>query len=195
MNIQDQYRASYIHRWGIVKVDRRQNIAEHSFNVAVIARKLLEAVYPDAPDCVRIAVMDWAILHDIPEVMTGDLSTPLKKQLEKLSPGALKKIEANISPEWLEAKERAGKSCAIYIVKLADTLEAYKFLDDNCTTAHGAMVKKRLYRSFHGTLKYLEESFHNDVFNWAGAAMMAKELCDGEETYFDDILDEWNGEE
>lgn len=73
---------------------RSENIAEHSLDVAIIAHLLCELrntrfggnVNPE-----RAAVI--AIFHDVPEIITGDLPTPVKYFSSDISK-AYKKVEA-----------------------------------------------------------------------------------------------------
>lgn len=87
-------RMKYINRWGLMRNSRSENIAEHSLDVAIIAHLLCELrntrfggnVNPE-----RAAVI--AIFHDVPEIITGDLPTPVKYFSSDISK-AYKKVEA-----------------------------------------------------------------------------------------------------
>ena len=87
-------RMKYINRWGLMRNSREENIAEHSLDVAIIAHRLCELrnsrfggnVNPE-----RAAVL--AIFHDVPEIITGDLPTPVKYFSSDISK-AYKKVEA-----------------------------------------------------------------------------------------------------
>lgn len=87
-------RMKYINRWGLMRNSREENIAEHSLDVAIIAHLLCELrnsrfggnVNPE-----RAAVL--AIFHDVPEIITGDLPTPVKYFSSDISK-AYKKVEA-----------------------------------------------------------------------------------------------------
>lgn len=76
------HRMRYINRWSLMKNTETENIMEHSYEVAVIAHALAlirceyfseDRICPN-PD--KVAVM--ALYHDLPEIMTGDLPTPVK---------------------------------------------------------------------------------------------------------------------
>lgn len=88
------FRMKYINRWGLMKNTRGENLTEHSAETAMIAHALAligNKLYGKNYDCDRIAVL--ALYHDISEIITGDLPTPVKyfnedikksyKQLEK----------------------------------------------------------------------------------------------------------------
>jgi 5'-deoxynucleotidase len=72
-------RMKYINRWGLMRNTIDENIAEHSLETAFIAHALavINNVYFDgdiSPD--KAAV--YAMYHDTPEIITGDLPTPVK---------------------------------------------------------------------------------------------------------------------
>ena len=76
------HRMRYIHRWSLMRNTETENIMEHSYEVAVIAhvlaliRQKYFAQNRICPDPDRVAVL--ALYHDLPEIMTGDLPTPVK---------------------------------------------------------------------------------------------------------------------
>ena len=72
-------RMKYINRWGLMRNTITENISEHSLEVSIIAHALagINNIYFRGtinPD--RAAV--YAIFHDAPEIITGDLPTPVK---------------------------------------------------------------------------------------------------------------------
>ena len=72
-------RMRYINRWGLMRNTIPENISEHSLEVSIIAHALavINNVYFNGdinPD--RVAV--YALFHDTPEIITGDLPTPVK---------------------------------------------------------------------------------------------------------------------
>lgn len=73
-------RMRYIIRWGLMRNTFSENIAEHSYQVAVLAHALAmirrEILKLDGPDPDRCAVA--ALYHDASEILTGDLPTPIK---------------------------------------------------------------------------------------------------------------------
>ena len=69
----------YINRWGLMRNTRPENIQEHSLQVAMIAHGLAtikNKLFGGTIDPERIAVL--ALFHDVGEVITGDLATPIK---------------------------------------------------------------------------------------------------------------------
>lgn len=92
-------RLSIVPRWGIISMLREQSVAEHCYNVAVIARYLCEQNgYEKHINSVVMEVLD----HDHYEAWTGDIPGPAKGN---------NGLEDGVSP----------------IVKLADRVEACRY--------------------------------------------------------------------
>ncbi len=89
-------RTRYIQRWSLMRNAQEENLAEHSFLVAVIAHGLAlirQTHFPDLkPQVSAEKVLGMALYHDLSEVITGDLPTPVKYQEEDLTK-AYKRIE------------------------------------------------------------------------------------------------------
>ena len=72
-------RMRYIERWGLMRNTFQENIQEHSHMVAVLAHALAvirRDVFGGEIDPGQAAVL--ALYHDAPEILTGDLPTPVK---------------------------------------------------------------------------------------------------------------------
>ncbi len=72
-------RMKFIQRWGLMRNIRTENIQEHSLQVAQIAHALAllkNRLFEGSVDPQRVAVL--AMYHDVGEVITGDLPTPIK---------------------------------------------------------------------------------------------------------------------
>ncbi len=72
-------RMKYINRWGLMRNTITENISEHSLETAFIAHLL--AMYRNVRfggnvDPERTALL--AMFHDVTEIITGDLPTPIK---------------------------------------------------------------------------------------------------------------------
>ena len=72
-------RIKYINRWGLMNNTRKENLSEHSLEVAIIAhalgiinnKRFNGDINPE-----RLVVL--AMFHDASEIITGDLPTPVK---------------------------------------------------------------------------------------------------------------------
>lgn len=130
-------RMRYINRWGLMRNTFQENIQEHSHMVAVLAHALAvirrDVLGRDAdPDAAAVA----ALFHDAPEILTGDLPTPVKyynpdirdayRQVEEISAQKL----LSMLPESMRPAY-APWLCETYdfelhkLVKAADKLSAY----------------------------------------------------------------------
>lgn len=131
-------RASHISRWGIVQTAVRQNIAEHMYRVWILVRQWgpLVGLTPDE----QFLAERLALIHDLPEIRTGDAPTPHKTpDLKK----HLAQIEPLIYPELREFEDQASPAVAA-LVKHCDTAEAVLFLEVNGLGFHARSVKELL---------------------------------------------------
>jgi len=72
-------RMKFINRWGLMRNTNPENIQEHSLQVAIIAHGLAvirNRLFNGSVDPERTATL--ALFHDVGEVITGDLATPIK---------------------------------------------------------------------------------------------------------------------
>ena len=75
MKINDILRASGVTRWHIVRTVRPQSLAEHTFDVVMIARAIAKIAGVDDYEIIKAA-----LLHDLDEIITGDIPTPTKQK-------------------------------------------------------------------------------------------------------------------
>jgi 5'-deoxynucleotidase len=103
-------RMKYINRWGLMRNTKAENIEEHSLEAAILSHALAELKNNRFGGNINIGrIMMLAIYHDVSEIYTGDLPTPVKyfnpqireayKQVENYS---LEKLIASL-PEDLKA--------------------------------------------------------------------------------------------
>ena len=72
-------RMKFIDRWSLMNNSSKENIAEHSHSVAVIAHALAvigNKKFGKTYNAERTALL--AMYHDTTEVITGDMPTPVK---------------------------------------------------------------------------------------------------------------------
>jgi 5'-deoxynucleotidase len=134
------FRLRYIERWSLMRNISRENVAEHSYHVSVLTHALCtignEVFGKQLP---VDAIVSAALFHDVTEVITGDIPTPIKhhnpsmlnnfREIEQLAadqlvsmvPDALRNAYVpmlNPSSSTL-TKEQLG------YIKAADKLDAY----------------------------------------------------------------------
>ncbi|MDD5323410.1 MAG: 5'-deoxynucleotidase [Methylococcales bacterium] len=131
-------RLRWIKRWGLKRNAHEENVMEHSWEVSVIAHTLAlikNRYYGGNVDANAIATA--ALYHDITEVITGDLPTPIKYHSREINT-AYKEIEKRAEKELLAllpAELRADFQALIHhdqmpeehvqIIKAADKISAY----------------------------------------------------------------------
>jgi 5'-deoxynucleotidase len=131
-------RLRWIKRWGLKRNAHEENVMEHSWEVSVIAHTLAlikNRYYGGNVDANAIATA--ALYHDITEVITGDLPTPIKYHSKEINT-AYKEIEKRAEKELLAllpAELRADFQALIHhdempeehvqIIKAADKISAY----------------------------------------------------------------------
>jgi len=96
----------YISRWALMRNAANESLSEHTLETAVLAhalavlhntRFLVEDGIPVPAE--RVAAL--ALLHDVPEVLTGDLPTPVKYHSEHLR-AAYKQVEKSACAALLD---------------------------------------------------------------------------------------------
>lgn len=130
-------RMRYIGRWGLMRSSIPENVQEHSHMVAVIAHALgviRREVF--GRECDPNALAAAALFHDAPEIITGDMPTPVKYHSGALT-AAYKEVERGAA-EKLVSMLPVELRCAYeplisgdvgeeneQLVKAADRLSAY----------------------------------------------------------------------
>ena len=156
-------RMKYIKRWQLMRSTRKENIMEHSQSVSVLAHALVTIhndVYGGHADVLKTVL--YAMYHEVSEVMTGDLPTPIKyynrsirgayKELEK---SACEKIVATLPEEMkggIQPYVLADEDCVEYkLVKAADRLAAYIKCLEELRSGNGefAKAKKSIEADLH----------------------------------------------
>ncbi len=96
-------RMKYVARWGLMKSSRPENVAEHSLEVAIITHLLCELRNRRFGGNVDVSkAVLTAVYHDVPEIITGDMPTPVKYYDPKINE-AYKNVEKAAKERLLEA--------------------------------------------------------------------------------------------
>lgn len=157
-------RMKLIDRWSLMRCTQRENVQEHSLQVAIIAHALCLIKNKHfggkiSPDHVALR----AIFHDVTEVLTGDLPTPVKyfnpeirsaylaiedhavEQLIKLLPEEFK----DDYRELLLIEDDDGETKGM--IKAADTLAAFiKCQEEEAAGNHEfSRAKKSIQAKIH----------------------------------------------
>ncbi len=178
LTIRDVHRTSEVDRWQIVRTDQRQSVAEHSYLVAMIAARYCRAVieYSDLED----KVIRYALYHDLPEVLTGDLVAPVK---ELVNTEALRRWEERLT---FMGDDTQFSPTVRFIVKVADITEAIVWLELHGTNDHARTVQRRLYDK----LQHITgEDAPNDLSRIIGGQVdrILDEIVNGPQSFIDDL--------
>ena len=159
-------RMKFIKRWQLMRSVRDENIMEHSHSVAVLTHALVcieNGVFGGHIDAEKAVL--YALYHEVSEVMTGDLPTPVKYfnnsihgEYEKLEKLAVEKIADTLPPElkkelypYLQADKHSDE---YRFVKAADKLSAYiKCLEE---LRSGNREFAQAERTLHESLEHME---------------------------------------
>lgn len=133
-------RQRLITRWSLMHCQQRETVLEHSAVVALLAL-LAGEIAQSLGEKVDIGqMMGHAILHDVTEVLTGDVVTPVKKasstlavEFSALEASARIKI-LNTLPDWLVSRvsdyfqpggyeQQLVKGCDVYAAYLKCKME------------------------------------------------------------------------
>ena len=130
------FRMRYISRWALMRNTRTENVQEHSYEAAVLSHALAvigRDVFRKELDPDGIAAA--ALFHDAPEIITGDMPTPikyynpsLKNAYRQVEAAAQDKLLSMLPPELVPAYEplvRESDAQVRRYVKAADKLSAY----------------------------------------------------------------------
>lgn len=152
-------RMKLINRWPLMRNIRTENVQEHSLQVAMVAHALalIRNKYFDGDlDPNQIATI--AMFHDVSEVITGDLPTPVKysnpmirdeyKKIEKLAEQKLiNMVPTEFKEDYAQLIDHHHHNKDItFIVKAADVICAYlKTLEElSAGNKEFELAKKRL---------------------------------------------------
>ena len=146
-------RMKYITRWSLMRAARPESLSEHTADTAMLAHMLCliatrilgESGQEICPERVAVA----ALYHDAPEILTGDVPTPVKYQTEAMR-AACKALEkrgaetmAKLLPEelqsemsgWLQGERLTAAEKKL--LKAADRLSALiKCLEEGAAGSH-----------------------------------------------------------
>lgn len=129
------FRMKYIDRWALMRNTRKETLSEHTLETAFIAHALAvieNRRFGGTVDADRVALL--ALFHDAPEIITGDLPTPVKyyndniktvyKEIEhEAGNSLLNLLPDDLKPDFKELIEPEDEHLK-KIVKAADKLSA-----------------------------------------------------------------------
>ena len=158
-------RMKYINRWALMRNTQKENIAEHSNDVAAIAHAI--AVIKNTRFGGNLNAEKAAVLglyHDMPEIITGDMPTPVKyhsktlrDEFQQVEDAACEKL-LSMLPEDMKGAYRpyffqTEEDAYLWkIVKAADKISALI----KCIEEQGA-GNREFGKALEGTKKSIEK--------------------------------------
>lgn len=148
-------RMKYIERWSLMRNTVKENIMEHSEQVAQIAHALAVISNKIYHGNVNVElVLAISVYHEASEVITGDLPTPIKyfnpeikgayKDLEKLANNKfLNMIPEEIRSDYSSILEPDTSSYEYKLVKAADKLSALIKCIEEITSGNSEFAKAK----------------------------------------------------
>lgn len=147
-------RMKYINRWGLMRNTRKENICEHSLDVAMIAHALgviNNTYFGGNLNPERMAVM--GMYHDVTEIITGDMPTPVKyynplirnvyKEVEGVAKDELLSgLPAEMQPFYNSVLMETDREAVMWMyVKAADKMSALIKCIEERTTGNQDFIK------------------------------------------------------
>ncbi|MEG1104602.1 MAG: 5'-deoxynucleotidase [Oscillospiraceae bacterium] len=123
-------RMKYIARWGLMRSSRTETLCEHTADTAIVAHTLASVaknVFGMEVSPEKIAVA--ALYHDAPEILTGDMPTPVKYKNNALK-NEYKALE----------NEAANALCRLVPEEIKDDMQSY-LLQTNLTPEEKKLLK------------------------------------------------------
>lgn len=190
LTLRDRLRSRNVDRWHTVATNIKQNIAEHSHCLSIIAEELLTSLRGDQVTIEeRYAVLKYAQVHDLPEVITGDMSSVFKRLLKIKLPGFddfMEQLEQTIVPELKELDKTFKKHPHLKIIcKAADYLEAYSYflVAKGADEQHNEVIFDKLELFFS---ECMDKGYKlNPSLPWKEIARIKSEIVSGDSLVID----------
>ena len=185
IDMRDVARSGHVTRWHAVRCGRPQTVAEHHYMVAQIVRDLIQNILGDkaSPED-RLLALEYALDHDSPEFLMGDLPSPLKRRVEQICkelgiPNPLEIIEEQIAPDLaLRRKEIKARPELAALLKLADLIDAILFISEEGIGRHAQRVCQELKDVFDQLVTHA--SWTLPWHNWSYAQTLLEQMQFGE---------------
>lgn len=157
-------RMKYINRWALMRNTVNENLCEHTLEVTYITHCLCVIATTRLGKKVDISyAVLRAMYHDTPEIITGDLPTPVKyynetisKAYKEVETAAIDKLSSMMPDDFRDSYLPLLQECDSYeakLVKAADKISALV----KCTEELNA-GNREFSEALHSTKKSIENS-------------------------------------
>ena len=141
-SLNDRLRLADVDRWHMVATNRRQSVAEHTYNVTLIATRMAALCGLGQSGITRIT--EYALMHDADEAITGDLSPPAKAFIRQQGGSPDDLVHSNIGDHMTQIRWDYK-----LILKAADLVESVIWLRQWGVGAHATSVLLDLEQQLH----------------------------------------------
>lgn len=151
----------HVNRWPITRTIRQQSVVEHSFYVAVYAKYFAEVA--DLPTEVIDYIMHVAIFHDIKEIATSDIISPIKRELGRDKVKEIENDQFDKITKGYEVHDVNPDDKTVYsIIKLADMVEGVIFLKEEMLSGNYEATSNFI-KIFTETQNYCGQNFDRNM--------------------------------
>lgn len=172
---------AHVGRWHASHVARIQTLAEHVCLVTMYAYRLLQKINPNHSKEDALALVLYALFHDLSESVLGDAPTPTKRYLESMFPegqSPLDQLEEMVCPEQAKYSQAVKGTYLAHIGKLADILDAMHFIGLEGKGPRGEMVFKARMKAYNDLVKRAKAQYPD--YDWGAAYTVRDELMHGQ---------------
>ena len=155
MKTSELLRAQDVNRWTIVSTSRPQTLAEHAFNVAILAREFCRRHFIPDMD-IPYAMLVAALTHDLDEIYTGDIPTPAKQRMRELG-WDVDKLEV-LKQVHLSAEMKQ-------VLKILDLFDAVHFLHNFGVGERAFTICKSLSGECVSEIESIQNHTYRNVLN------------------------------
>lgn len=131
---------AYVPRWAILRRNRTQNLAEHSYYVAVYADQIARMIEWSGD---YSELMRYALYHDLDETITGDIPGPAKRAAwdkKKAEEHMLPVMTAKYGRDIIDTRLSASREVRS-IVSAADAVEEVCYLSEEALSGNSTWTK------------------------------------------------------
>lgn len=193
LKAKDIMRVGHVNRFQIVRTQRSQTLGEHMYIVTMLAEIIFERMIKSMDsehgmkmniNSLHLLLLKWGMRHDLPEVVIGDIATPVKRAIQRLmDKDPILEFEYEIDPEYKKIHQMVIGTEIWYIVKIADIIEAIVFLKTEGIGSHAKLVGDKLEIRFNKLLHEAQQKFNK--FDWIICNNLLNEVIGGGDAQMD----------
>jgi len=164
-------RTGHVTRWHSVVTNRDQTLAEHHYLVTMYVVIMVDKIFgQDIKPDKKLLLFQYAMNHDLFEVISGDIPSPFKEAITSYCKDAnignpLDDIEMKMIPFLTTIKEQIKHEPFFPLVKIADLLDACVFIKAEGVGPHSKKVAEGLEQKLQKRIDDLIISFPEYAWN------------------------------